>query len=119
MPATALKKKHVRDWVAKHRGWKSDNTKRRAMAIVIAAFNQAVKEEEILDSNPISGLKKPAGFARVTYFKEEELREVIDYCNRVPKRKAVSPRRACDAWRPRSDVRCCLSCCPPGCRSRL
>ncbi len=90
LPATELKKKHVRDWVAKHKGWKSDNTKRRAMAIVIAAFNHAVKEEELLDTNPISGLKKPAGFARVTYFKEEEIREVIDYCNRAPKKKAVS-----------------------------
>ena len=46
LPAMELKKKHVRDWVAKHKGWKSDNTKRRAMAIVVAAFNHAVKEEE-------------------------------------------------------------------------
>lgn len=43
---------------------KVDNTKRRAMAIVMAAFNHTVKEEEGLDSNPISGLRKPAGFAR-------------------------------------------------------
>jgi len=90
--ATDLKKKLVRDWVARHDGWKSDNTKRRAMAIVVAAFNYAVKEEEILDANPISGLKKPAGFARVTYFKEEEIQEVLDYCNRAPKKKAVSLR---------------------------
>jgi integrase len=90
LAATDLKKKHVRDWVAKHPTWKSDNTKRDYMAMVIAAFNYAVKEEEILDASPISGLKKPAGFARVTYFKEDEIREVIDYCNRAPKKKAVS-----------------------------
>jgi hypothetical protein len=59
--AMDLKKKHVRDWVAKHPTWKSDNTKRDYMAMVIAAFNYAVKEEEILDASPISGLKKPAG----------------------------------------------------------
>ena len=90
LPARQLKKKHVRDWVQTHKGWKSDNTKRRAMAIIIAAFNHAVKEDETLDTNPISGLKKPSGFARVTYFKEEEIKEVIDYCNRTPKKKAVS-----------------------------
>ncbi len=92
LAATDLKKKHVREWVARHPTWKSDNTKRDNMTMVIAAFNHAVKEEELLDSNPISGLKKPAGFARITYFKKEELNEVIDYCNRPPKKKAVSRR---------------------------
>ena len=90
LSAVDLKKKHVRDWVAKHPTWKSDNSKRDFMAIISAAFNHAVKEEEILSSNPISGLKKPAGFARVTYFKEEEIGEVIDHCNKAPKKKAVS-----------------------------
>jgi len=54
--ATDLKKKHVRDWVARHDGWKSDNTKRRAMAIIIAAFNHAVKEDEILDAKTVNSL---------------------------------------------------------------
>ncbi|MCA9035161.1 MAG: site-specific integrase [Planctomycetaceae bacterium] len=88
--ATELKKKHVRDWVAGHPSWKSDNTKRDNMTIVMAAFNHAVKEEELLETNPISGLKKPAAFARVTYFREDEIQEVIEYCNRPPKKKAVS-----------------------------
>ncbi len=90
LAAVDLKKKHVRDWVAKHPTWKSDNTKRDYMAMVIAAFNYAVKEEETLGASPISGLKKPAGFARVTYFKEDEITEVLEYCNRTPKKKAVS-----------------------------
>jgi len=90
LAATDLKKKHVRDWVADHPNWKSDNTKRDYMAMVVAAFNYAVKEDEVLDSNPISGLKKPAAFARVTYFREEEIQEVLDHYNRPPKKKAVS-----------------------------
>ncbi len=88
--ATDLKKKHVRNWIAEHSGWQSDNTVRGYVAMVIAAFNHAVKEEEILDVSPIAGLKKPAGFARTTYFKEDEIKEVLDYCNRPPKKKAVS-----------------------------
>lgn len=88
--ATELKKQHVRDWVAQHPTWKSDNTKRDYMAMVMAAFNHAVKEVELIDSNPIAGLKKPAAFARVTFFKEEEIQEVLRYCNRKPKKKAVS-----------------------------
>jgi len=90
LAATDLKKKHVRDWVADHSTWKSDNTKRSYLAMVVAAFNHAVKEDEILVNNPISGLKKPAGFARITYFKPDEIQEVLDYCNRKPKKKAVS-----------------------------
>ena len=88
--ATDVKKKHVRDWVASHPTWKSDNTKRDYMTMIVSAFNHAVKEEEMLDTNPLNGLKKPARFARVTYFKEDEIKEVIDYCNRPPKKKAVS-----------------------------
>ncbi|MBC8354789.1 MAG: hypothetical protein H8E66_22645 [Planctomycetes bacterium] len=49
-----------------------------------------MKEEEIIETNPVSGMKKPAGFARVTYFKEDEIKEVLDYCKRPPKKKAVS-----------------------------
>ena len=90
LPVKDLRKKHVRDWVALHPTWKSDNTKRDYMTIVVAAFNHAVKEEEILDSNPISGLKKPAAFARVTFFREEEIQEVLAYCNKSPRKKAVS-----------------------------
>lgn len=90
LAATDLKKQHVRDWVAEHPTWKSDNTKRDYMAMVVAAFNHAVKEAELLENNPVSGLKKPAPFARVTYFREEEVKEVLDYCNRPPKKKAVS-----------------------------
>lgn len=90
LPVSDLKKKHVRDWVARHPTWKSDNTKRDYMTVVIAAFNHAVKEEELIESSPLQGLKKPAGFARVTYFKQDEIQEVLDYCNRKPKKKAVS-----------------------------
>ncbi|MEZ6128889.1 MAG: site-specific integrase [Planctomycetaceae bacterium] len=90
LAANDLKKQHVRDWVARHPGWKSDNTKRDYMAMVMAAFNYAIKEAELLDNNPISGLKKPAAVIRVTYFTEEDVQAVLNYCNRKPKKKAVS-----------------------------
>lgn len=90
LPAVQLKKKHVRQWVAMHDTWKSDNTKRENMAVVVAAFNYAVKEEEILSTNPVAGLKKPPAFARVTFFRQEEIDELVEYWNRPPKRKAVS-----------------------------
>lgn len=90
LPAADLKKKHVQQWVDMHPSWKSDNTKRSNMIIAMAAFNHAVKEAELLSVNPIMGLKKPAAFARVTYFKEDEAAEIGEYCNRPPKKKAVS-----------------------------
>ena len=90
LPAMQLKKRHVRQWVDQHTTWKSDNTKRDNLTIVIAALNHAVKEEELLPSNPIAGLKKPAGFARVTFFKQDEIDELIAYWNRPAKWKAVS-----------------------------
>lgn len=82
LPATELKKQHVRDWVAQHTTWKSDNTKRDHMIIVSAAFNHAVKEAELLESNPVAHLKKPPAFARVTYYKDHEITELLQYCNR-------------------------------------
>lgn len=82
LQAVDLKKKHVRHWVDLHPTWKSDNTKRDQMIIVSAAFNHAVKEEELLESNPIAHLKKPAAFPRVTFFKKDEVEEVLEYFNR-------------------------------------
>lgn len=99
LPVTELKKKHVRDWVALHPSWKSDNTKRDYMAMVMAAFNHAVREEEILESSPISGLKKPAAFPRITFFTEDEIQEVLEYCNRKPNKKAISLSPTGDLFR--------------------
>lgn len=93
LSAKDLKKKHIRDWIDQHPTWKSDNTKRSNMMFVSAAFNYAVKEEEILDANPIASIKKPAAFPRITYFKEKEIDEVLEYLNRPAKWRTPSRHR--------------------------
>ena len=82
LPATDLKKKHLRDWIDQHKSWKSDNTKRGNAIYVTAAFNHAVKEAELLETNPIAHFKKAAAFPRITFFKEAEIAEVMEYFNR-------------------------------------
>ena len=99
LPVMNLKGKHVRQWVDQHASWKSDNTKRDPMIIVSAALNHAVKEEELLESNPIAHLKKPAGFHRVTFFKEEGVQEVLQYFNRPAKWRTGSRRRVGEFFR--------------------
>lgn len=99
LPASDLKKKHVRDWVDQHTSWNSDNTKRGQIIYVTAAFNHAVKEEEILETNPIANFKKPAAFPRVTYFKEDEVAEVMEYFNRPAKWRTPSRHRVGEFFR--------------------
>lgn len=99
LPAKDLKKKHVRDWVDQHSSWKSDNTKRGNVIYVSAAFNHAVKEEEILEANPIANFKKPAAFPRITFFKQEEIDEVLEYFNRPAKWRTPSRHRVGEFFR--------------------
>lgn len=91
LPATDIRKRHVLRWIDKHDGWKSDNTLRTVVGTVKAAFNRAVNDEDFpLDANPLSALKKPKGFGRITAFEHSDVEEILDYCNRPPGYKAVS-----------------------------
>ena len=69
LPANDLKKKHLRVWIDRHKSWKSDNTKRSNAIYVTAAFNHAVKEADLLETNPIAHFKKAAAFPRITFSK--------------------------------------------------
>lgn len=93
LPARELKKKHLRDWVDRHPSWKSDNTKRSNLTFVSAAFSYAIKEEELLETNPIANLKKPTAFPRVTFFTEQEVAELKEYLNRPRKWRTPSRHR--------------------------
>lgn len=88
-PAMSVTKKQVKAWVDAHKGWQSDNTIKGNLAVVIACFNHAVKEAELLTTSPIAGLKKPTGYARMTFFTQEQIDEVIAHLNKPPKKKAV------------------------------
>ncbi len=50
-------------WVEKHTTWKSEDTQRGVLSVVMAAFNRA--EEQFNVPNPLKGLKKPSGKPRL------------------------------------------------------
>jgi len=58
MRVAELKKGHVKDWIESHATWRSTETHRGVIAVVLAAFNRA--DEMYGVANPIKGLKKPA-----------------------------------------------------------
>lgn len=57
LPVAQLKKGHVEKWIDDHDTWKSSETRRGVVAVVLAAFNRA--EELFGVANPIKGLKRP------------------------------------------------------------
>jgi integrase len=63
LPVPQLKKGHVQTWVEKHTTWKSEDTQRGVLSVVLAAFNRA--EEQFNVPNPLKGLKKPSGKPRL------------------------------------------------------
>lgn len=63
LPVPQLKKGHVHSWVEKHTTWKSEDTQRGVLSVVMAAFNRA--EEQFNVPNPLKGLKKPSGKPRL------------------------------------------------------
>lgn len=83
MCVAELKKGHVTTWVESHSTWRSADTHRSVISIVLAAFNWA---EEMYDiPNPLQGLKKPTGNPRLQSIgpeDEQTLYEATEPCFR-------------------------------------
>ncbi len=59
-----LKKGHVSQWIDSHSTWRSNDTRRSVISIVLAAFNRAQNMFDV--PNPLKGLKKPRPKPRLT-----------------------------------------------------
>lgn len=70
LPLSQLKKGHIQDWIDRHPGWKSPASRRSALTIVQAAFNQTANNHGL--SNPLIGLKKPQAQPRLHSLNQEE-----------------------------------------------
>lgn len=65
-----LKKGQVQQWLENHSTWRSSETHRSVIAIVLAAFNRAEEMHGI--ANPLKGLKKPRPKPRLHSFSPED-----------------------------------------------
>jgi integrase len=70
LPVAQLKKGHIRTWVENHTTWKSPATCKGAISIVLAAFNYAQENHEVL--SPLKGLKKPRAQPRLQSFSKSD-----------------------------------------------
>ena len=70
LPVAQLKKGHVEKWIDDHDTWKSSETRRGVIAVVLAAFNRA--EDLFGIANPIKGLKKPKPKPRLASISPED-----------------------------------------------
>jgi integrase len=70
MAVAQLKKGHVTKWIDDHTTWKSSETRRGVIAVILAAFNRA--EEMFGIANPIKGLKKPKPKPRLNSLSPED-----------------------------------------------
>jgi len=70
LPVAQLKKSHIQQWLESHTGWRSSETHRSVIAVVLAAFNQAAEMHGIV--NPLKGLKKPRPKPRLHSFDAED-----------------------------------------------
>jgi len=76
-----LKKRHLKTWIESHATWKSADTHRAVIAVVLAAFNRAEEMHDI--PNPLKGFKKPAGKPRLQSISPEDektLYEITELC---------------------------------------
>lgn len=83
MRVAELKKGHVTSWIESHSTWRSTETHRGVIAVVLAAFNRADEMSGI--PNPIKGLKKPASKPRLQSISPEDeqtLYEATEPCFR-------------------------------------
>jgi len=83
LPVAQLKKGHVQTWLESHKTWRSSETHRGVIAVVLAAFNRA--EEMYGVANPIKGLKKPTSKPRLHSLNAEDektLYEATEPCFR-------------------------------------
>ena len=65
-----LKKGHVTKWIDEHDTWKSSETRRGVIGVVLAAFNRA--EEMFSIPNPLKSLKKPKPKPRLSSLSPED-----------------------------------------------
>lgn len=70
LPVAELKKGHIKTWIESHPTWTSPATHRSAIAVVLAAFNQAQVNYDV--PNPLKGLKKPQARPRLSSFSKED-----------------------------------------------
>ncbi len=70
LTVSQLKKGHVTKWIEDHDTWKSSETRRGVIAVVLAAFNRA--EDLFGIANPLKGLKKPRPKPRLTSINPED-----------------------------------------------
>ena len=78
-----MKKGHVATWLESHKGWKSTETHRSVISIVLAAFNRAEEMHGV--PNPIKGLKKPKPKPRLQSINPEDeqaIYEALEPCFR-------------------------------------
>ena len=73
-----LKKGHIKTWIESHSTWRSLATHRSVIAIVLAAFNYAEEQFDVL--NPLKGLKKPASQPRLQSFTKEDEEAIYGAC---------------------------------------
>jgi len=76
LPVAGLKKGHVTKWIDGHDTWKSSETHRGVIAVVLAAFNRA--EELYGIANPLKGLKKPKFKPRLASIGPEDERTLYE-----------------------------------------
>lgn len=83
LPLGQLKKGHITTWIENHPSWRSTETHRGVISVVMAAFNRA--EEMFGIANPLKGLKKPTPKPRLQSISPED--EKIIYANLEPQFK--------------------------------
>ena len=77
-PVQQLKKGHIQQWIDSHATWRSTETHRGVLAIVLAAFNRA---QDLFDMpNPLRGMKKPAPKPRLTSISPEDEQTLYAGC---------------------------------------
>lgn len=76
LPVAQLKKGHVTTWIEKHSTWRSTETHRSVISVVLAAFNRA--EEMFGVTSPLKGLKKPAPKPRLQSISPEDEQTIYD-----------------------------------------
>ena len=83
MRVAELKKAHVTTWIESHKNWRSTETHRGVIAVILAAFNRA--EEMFGIPSPLKGLKKPKSKTRLQSISPEDeqtLYEATEPCFR-------------------------------------
>ncbi|HTN76510.1 MAG TPA: hypothetical protein VL096_14725, partial [Pirellulaceae bacterium] len=76
LPLTQFKKGHVTSWIESHSTWRSTETHRSVISVVMAAFNRA--EEMFGIANPLKGLKKPTPKPRLQSISPEDEQTIYD-----------------------------------------